>query len=238
MEDNTNKLIVTRQILQCILESEACNLYIPDHRRRELHELFLNANETQFLSKSGNLALSFRRPGANMNDYYGGIIELTISWSPVEKDLQDEDGSLWRAEKLAINCSLSGNYSLSINDMKQRIDIVTSVMRLVDSITSIAPEPIGVRTHSNDERLLKEAKEDMEFGTRTCQDLVFNKKLYSNMRIGAVRRVLRTTYPVLENVKPNTYTVSHNFGSRRRPVIKTFTVKVTGNESNVLTRTA
>ena len=237
MEDNTNKVIVTRQILQRILESEACNLYLPEPRRRELHDMFLNANESSFLNKTSSIVLSFRKPGAQVHDYYGGIIEINVGWTSVEKDLQDEDGSLWRAEKLNVNSSLSGNYSLSLGDLKQRVDIITSVMRLIDTIIEVAPEPIGVRTHSNDERLLKEAKEDMEFGTRTCHELVVGKKLYRNMRIGAVRRVSRASHPVLENVKPNTYTVSHNFGSRRRPNIKTFTVKVTGSESNVLTRT-
>lgn len=238
MEDNTNKVIVTRQILQRILESEACNLYIPEVRRRELHEIFLNANDVQFLNKTSNIILNFRKPGAAAGDYYSSILEVNVGWAAVEKDLQDEDGNLWRAEKINIQCSLSGNYSLSLTDLKLRVDIMNSVMNLINSIVGAAPEPIGVRTHSNDERLVKEAQEDKEFGTRMCQDLVFGKKLYSNMRVGAIRRVLRTTYPVLENVKPGTYTVSHNFGSRRRPVIKTFTVKVTGNESNVLTRTA
>lgn len=237
MEDNTNKVIVTRQILQRILESEACNVYMNPNKIADLNAIFLNANDSQFLEKTRAVSLSFRKPGTTNSDYYGGIMELTLTWQPAERDLQDEDGNLWRAEKLNIQTNLNGTYNMTLEDARLRFSIMQSVMQLVESLTTSFSDPIGIRTHNNDERLIKESREDFDHGTRVCADLVIGRKLYRNMRVGAVRRLLRSTWPILEGVKPNTYKVSHNFGSRRRPLMKTFTVKITGNDSNIITRT-
>lgn len=236
MEDNTNKVIVTRRLIQKLLASEACK-YLYAHKLRELNDIFIEASQERFVEMTKSIVLPFRRPtiDRNQSDYYSGVCDLTITWVPAEADLQDGEGNLWRAEKLSVRGTAHSGYGLEVSDIKLRSQIYTAVGELVADIASSFSEPIGVRTHTNEERIEKEKKEIYDDGMAKVATAVFGKKLYRNMRRGSVRRISKV---FLEGVEKNTYTVTHNFGSRRNQNIKTFAVRVSEDGSGVMTRIA
>ena len=221
--------IISRLALQRIMSSEALQ-YLRKHSADAVSSQFLSDTPEKEIS----LYFSLPSDRERTSYYSNSVCEMSMKWLQSPDEIVDLEGNAWSTYCLVMNVTLGSFYNIPYKSFEGRAEVIQACTELFEEINDLAPEPVRVLTLNNEERISRDETRRVTTIGQTLADMFVreHRAFRRGLRVGGRGKpVPREIVNAVTGTKPGTYEFTTHEGSRRRPVVRQYVLKVPVNAS-------
>ena len=224
LEEKDTKKIISRLILQKILQHEVCK-FLDKSKYEELSRLFLSDEPDK------EVRLDFRLQKNVQDKYYSAIADTTIRWLTDDLEKADAEGNVWKIYQLKMSSGVSSRWNTNVHELAERAECMTALSSILAELNEMAGHPIHVQILNNDERIARDLRCKYEAACdEICKHIRWRAPdLRRGLRLGGKARTFDRERFSKIKVEPGRYEFDVNDGSAKSPKYKKYSVTIPEN---------
>lgn len=224
LEEKDTKKIISRLILQKILQHEVCK-FLDKSKYEELSRLFLSDEPDK------EVRLDFRLQKNVQDKYYSAIADTTIRWLTDDLEKTDAEGNVWKVYQLKISSGVSSRWNTNVHELAERAECMTALSSILIELNEMAGHPIHVQILNNQERIARDLRRKYEAACDEISKFIRwnTPELRRGLRLGGKARTFQREIFTKIKVEPGNYEFDVNDGSNKSPKVKKYSVTIPEN---------
>lgn len=223
-EEKDTKKIISRLILQKILQHEVCK-FLDKPKYEELSHLFLSDEPDK------EFKLDCRLQKNIQDRYYSAIADASVRWLSDDLEKTDTEGNVWKVYQLKITSGVSSRWNTNVNELTERAECMTALASILAELNEMVGHPIHVQILSNEQRIARDLKKKYE---ATCDEISkfirwHAPEIRRGLRAGGKARTFQREIFSKIKVEPGKYEFETSEGSKRNPLVKKYSVTIPEN---------